>query len=281
MHELHTLAQGLAFGEGPRWHDGRLVFSDMHTRRVLALSPDGTLDTVLELDDQPSGLGWDPQGRLLVVAMVSRQLRRVEPDGTVTLVADLHDLASFHCNDMVVSADGGAYIGNFGFDLDGGAEPCFTNLVHVAPDGTAREVASDLGFPNGMVILPGDDVLVVGESWRGRLTAFDIESDGSLSNQRVWAQLPGAVPDGICLDADGAIWSACPMSNRVLRVAEGGEVLDEIPTGRPAYACMLGGADGRTLHICTADTSHPAKTVELMTGAIETVSVAVPGAGRP
>ncbi len=281
MPALETLATGLAFSECPRWHDGRLVFSDMHAKRVHALTTDGTLSTLFEFDDQPAGLGWDPEGRMLWVAMTTRQLRRIEPDGSITLVADLHDLASFHCNDMVVTAQGGAYIGNFGFDLDGGGQPCFTNLVYVAPDGTPREVAADLGFPNGMVILPGDTTLVVGESWKGRLTAFDIAPDGSLSNQRVWAQMDGAVPDGICLDAEGSIWSACPLSGRVLRYAEGGEVLQEIDCGRPAYACMLGGDDGHTLFVCTAETSHPSETVQKMTGAIEAVRVDVPHAGRP
>ncbi len=281
MAQLSTVLDGLAFGEGPRWHDGRLWFSDMHAHRVVALAESGATETIVEVAAQPSGLGWDPHGRLLVVSMTDRRLLRVD-GGVLTTVADLYALAPFHCNDMVVAADGRAYIGNFGFDLDNRATPCSTNLISVASDGTPRVEADDLQFPNGMVITPDGNTLIVGESMGGRLTAFDIGVNGTLSNRRLWAQLEGAVPDGICLDAQGAIWLACPLSNRVLRVAEGGAVLDEISTGdRGAFACMLGGADRSTLYVCTASSSHPAKTVELMSGCIEAARVDVPGAGLP
>ncbi|HEY3832623.1 MAG TPA: SMP-30/gluconolactonase/LRE family protein [Acidimicrobiia bacterium] len=282
-HTLTTVLDGLAFGEGPRWHDGRLWFSDMHAKHVIATTPDGDAETICEVAQQPSGLGWDLQGRLLVVSMIDRRLLRLEADGTLSEVANLFELAPFHCNDMVVSATGHAYVGNFGFDYGlPGVEPNNTNVVRVAPDGTASEAAGDLGFPNGMVITPDGGTLIVGESFGFRLTAFDIAPDGTLFNRRLWAQLDGATPDGICLDAEGAIWLACPMSHRVVRVAGGGRILDEVSVGdRNAYACMLGGDDRRTLFVCTAESSNPAKTLPKMTGRIENTRVDVPGAGLP
>jgi sugar lactone lactonase YvrE len=182
---------------------------------------------------------------------------------------------------MVVDAVGRAYIGNFGFDLDGGGKPVRTVIVRVDPDGSMQVAADRMGFPNGTVITPDGRTLIVGESFSGCLTAFDVAIDGTLGNRRLWAQLDGAVPDGICLDAEGAIWSACPVSGRVLRVLEGGEVTDEVLVGRNgAYACMLGGTDRRTLFVCTADASDPAKT-GVMRGRIETCAAEVPGAGLP
>ncbi len=281
MSDCTTVLDGIAFGEGPRWRDGRLYFSDMHRGLVLALNPDSTTETICSVPEQPSGLGWDPNGNLMVVSMRDRRLLRQEPDGRLTTVADLRALASWHCNDMVVDQLGRAYVGNFGFDLDGGGEPCLTNLIMVDTDGAVIEVASELGFPNGMAITPDGSTLIVGESWKGRLTAFDIDARGHLSNRRVWAKLQGAVPDGICLDDDGAIWSACPLSGRVIRVREGGEVLQVVDTGRPAYACMLGGDNGTTLFVCTADSSHPDETVVTLSGRIETIEVEHARAGLP
>ncbi len=281
-HRLTTVLDGLAFGEGPRWHDGRLWFSDMHAGRVMATTEDGDAEVICEVPQQPSGLGWDTAGRLLIVSMIDRRLLRLDASGSLTEVANLYEIAPFHCNDMVVSAGGHAYIGNFGFDYTQHAEPKNTNVVRVAPDGTVSEAADDLGFPNGMVITPDGRTIVIGESFGFRLTAFDIDPDGSLSNRRIWATLDGATPDGICLDAEGAIWLACPMSHRVVRVAEGGRVLDEVSVGdRNAYACMLGGDDRRTLFVCTAESSNPAKTLPKMTGRIEHTRVDVPGAGLP
>ena len=279
-HTTTVLVEGLRFPEGPRWHEGRLVLSDQHDARVLAVDPDGTVSTVVEVPEWPSGLGWDPDRHLLVVSMRDRRVLRVE-DGALVPFADLSALAPFHCNDMVVDARGGAYVGNFGFDLDAGADPVPTVLVRVEPDGTARVAAEDLAFPNGSVITPDGRTLIVGETFAGRLSAWTIAEDGSLTDRRVWAQLEGAVPDGICLDADGAIWVACPISGRVLRVLEGGEVTDVVTVDRNgAFACMLGGADGRTLHICTADSSRPAETGSRR-GAVEVCTVEGPGAGHP
>lgn len=281
MTQLTTLLSGIAFGEGPRWHNDRLYISDMHTGRVLAIDEAGDAEVICTVAEQPSGLGWDPSGRLMVVSMKDRRLLRLEADGTLSEIADLSQHAPFHCNDMVVDANGRAYIGNFGFDLDGGATPCLTNLLMVDEQSNVHEVANDLGFPNGMVITPDGTTLIVGESFKARLTAFTIGANGHLSDRRLFAHLDGAVPDGICLDEQGAVWLACPLSGRVLRVADGGEVLDEINCERPAYACMLGGPNRTTLFACTADTSHPNETVKAMTGKVEFVEVSVPGAGLP
>jgi sugar lactone lactonase YvrE len=275
----HVVLDGLAFPEGPRWHDGRLWFSDMHAHEVLALDPtSGKAETIVEVPACPSGLGWMPDGTLLIVSMEDRKVVRLE-GGALVEHADLSPWATFHCNDMVVDAAGRAYVGNFGFDLHTRADPVPATMVRVDPDGTAQPAATDLQFPNGTVIF--DSTLVVGESYGGRLTAFDIGDDGSLSNRRVWAQLDGAVPDGICLDADGAIWVASPLSNEVLRVREGGEVTDRISLDRGAFACMLGGDDRRTLFICTSQSSDPVESAAQRSGRIESVRVDVPGAGLP
>jgi len=279
MSETRVLLEGLRFPEGPRWHDCKLWFSDMHAGRVMTLDPSGHAETVLRLDDDPSGLGWLPDGRLLVVSMRQRKVMRRDPDGLVTH-ADLAAVAGFHANDMVVDVRGRAYVGNFGFDLNGGAAQVTTNLALVHPDGRVEVAASDLLFPNGAVLTPDGATLIVGETFAARLSAFDVAGDGRLSNRRVWAQLERAVPDGICLDADGAIWVASPISKGVLRVREGGEVLQRIPVDHQAYACMLGGTDRCTLYICTAETHDPAKTAS-KTGRIEAAVVDVPGAGLP
>jgi sugar lactone lactonase YvrE len=275
-----VLVEDLRFPEGPRWHDGRLWVSDQHDRRVVAIDVDGSVETIVEVPQCPSGLGWLPDGRMLIVSMHDRKLLRLDPEG-LTEVADLSEVATWHCNDMVVDASGRAYIGNFGFDLDGGGKARFADIARVDPDGSVHIAADRIRFPNGTVITPDGATLIVGESTAGCLTAFDVDGSGALSNRRLWAQLPGAVPDGICLDAEGAIWSACPVTGRVLRVLEGGEVTDVVTVSRNgAYACMLGGPDRRTLFICTADTSDPEQTGDRR-GAIEVCPVDVPGAGLP
>ncbi|MDJ0865009.1 MAG: SMP-30/gluconolactonase/LRE family protein [Myxococcota bacterium] len=274
-----TLLDGLRFPEGPRWHDGRLWFSDMHAGRVLAVDLDGRAETMAEVAGEPSGLGWLPDGRLLVVSMRDRRLLRQDPDGLHEL-ADLSDVATCFCNDMVVDARGRAYVGNFGFDLHGGAAPCTADLALVHPDGRVEVAARELSFPNGSVITPDGRTLIVGESFAARLTAFDVADDGGLSNRRVWARLEGALPDGICLDADGAVWLASPISAEVLRVREGGEVTHRVPVATQAFACMLGGPERRTLFICTAAESDPAKTTDRQ-GRIELLEVETPGAGLP
>jgi sugar lactone lactonase YvrE len=197
-------------------------------------------------------------------------------------VADLSALATCHCNDMVVDARGRAYVGNFGFDLHAeGYEFRHAEIILVEADGRARLVADQLSFPNGTVITPDGTTLIVGESFAARLTAFDIAPDGALTNRRVWAQCENGTPDGICLDAEGAIWYASPVSSECVRVAAGGRVLDRVPVANQAFACMLGGPDRRTLFIATAVDSHPARCRDPRTGAIEITTVDVPGAGLP
>jgi sugar lactone lactonase YvrE len=272
---------GLAFPEGPRWHDGHLVFSDQHNRRVVRMDPSGKAETLVEVPEQPSGLGWLPDGRMLIVSMLDRRLLRLE-DGQLVEHADLSTLATGQCNDMVVDRRGRAYVGNFGFDLYGGEEARETCIILIEPDGATRVAADGIGFPNGSVITDDGRTLIVAESYGGRLIAFRIADDGALSERRVFAQLQGAIPDGICLDAEGAVWLACPVTGRVLRVRDGGEVLDEIKvTNAGAYACMLGGDERRTLYICTAASSDPKETVSLGSGRIEAIPVDVPGAGLP
>jgi sugar lactone lactonase YvrE len=277
-HSPDVLLDQLVFPECPRWHDGRLWFSDMHAHRIFAMATDGEPEIVLETEDMPAGLGWLPDGRLLFVAMTGRKLMRLDPGGPVE-VADLSQLASFHCNDMVVDATGRAYIGNYGFDIDAGAEPTSTTLVCVEPDGDAWVVVEQLLFPNGMVIADSGRTLVVAESFGQRLSAYDINPDGSLGNPHVWCDLRPNVPDGISIDSAGGIWVADPINNGVMRVVQGAGPVDWIPTSRGAFACALGGDDGRTLYICTAESSNPAKTFELVSGRIEAVRVDVPAAG--
>jgi sugar lactone lactonase YvrE len=278
---LEVVVSGLRFPEGPRWHEGALWFSDQHAGRILRLDPrTGAVDEVALVPNQPSGLGWDREGRLLAVSMLDRRLLRQGPDGLEEM-ADLSAVAAHHCNDMVVDAEGRAYIGNFGFDYLQ-EPPRAAVLVRVDPDGSTSVVAEDLLFPNGTVLTPDGATLVVAETFGGRLTAFDVGADGGLAGRRVWAQLPqGAVPDGICLDAEGAIWAASPTTNDVIRLAEGGEVLARIDVGRSAFACMLGGAQGRTLYICSANSSDPGVTAGDPTADIRAVEVAVGRAGRP
>ncbi len=277
-----VILDGLAFPEGPRWHAGRLWFSDQHDRRIVAMAVDGTAETIVELPQQPSGLGWLPDGRMLAVSMLDRKVMRLEPDGSLVVHADLAALAPGACNDMVVGPGGRAYVGNFGFDMYAGEKPKPTCVIGVEPDGTARVAADGLGFPNGSVITPDGRTLLVGETMASRIGAFDIADDGTLGERRDWATLEGATVDGMCLDAEGAIWSACPFSGRVLRIRAGGEIVDEVKGTHPgAFACMLGGVDRRTLYVCTAPTHVPDEARVAHGGRIEAVTVDVPGAGWP
>lgn len=293
--DISTVADGFSFLECPRWHDGRLWVSDFYTHRVVATDGRGAVEEVAEVPGQPAGIGFLPDGRALIASMRDKRLLVRETDGRLTEHADLSGLAPGVLNDMLVDERGRAYVGDFGFDLMAGAPMRDTGLIRVDPDGTATSVAEDLRFPNGMVLLPGG-VLVVAETFAGRLTAFDVAEDGSLRDRRVWAafgeapdtddveQALGALavgPDGLCSDAEGAIWVADALHARVLRVREGGEVLDEISTGAGVFACMLGGEDGRTLFLCTAPSfaeheRRPAREAEL-----RAVRVEVPRAGLP
>lgn len=290
MTKARILASGLYFGEGPRWHAGRLWFSDFYDHAVKSVDVSGGLRTELEIDDQPSGLGWLPDGRLLVVAMHRRQVLRVDPDG-VSVHADLSAIATFHANDMVVDRQGRAYVGNFGFELDQalktrGVESVIADhpsarLARVDPDGRVHVAAEDLHFPNGCVITPDGGTLIVAETLAMRLTAFDIGPDGSLSNRRVWATLGMRAPDGICLDADGHAWVANAIAPECVLVAPGGEVVTTVETAQPCFACMLGGPQRRTLFMMTAPSSMAEIVSASRQGQIEYLDVAVAGAGWP
>jgi sugar lactone lactonase YvrE len=278
---LETVLDGLAFAEGPRWRDGRLWFSDMHAHEVIAMTPEGQRETVFSHSGPVSGLGWLPDGRILVVSMVDMALLRIELDGRVAVHGDMSAVATGRCNDMVVDARGRAYVGNFGYDYPAG-EMKPAKLARVDPDGTVSVAAEDLMFPNGSIITPDGKTLIVGETFAERLTAFDIGANGALSNRRVWAQLGSReYPDGACLDADGAIWVASPFTSEVIRVREGGEVLERIRADQGVFACMLGGEDRKTLYVLTADSSDPEATEAKRTGRIEVTRVDVAGAGLP
>jgi sugar lactone lactonase YvrE len=290
MTKAAILTEGLFFGEGPRWHDGRLWFSDFYAHAVMSVGADGQPRTELELEDQPSGLGWLPDGRLLVVSMADLKLLRLDAGG-LKVHADLSELSAHLCNDMVVDSLGRAWVGNFGFDLDAlieekGVEDALanhpsTNLVRVDPDGSVHLASADMHFPNGMVITPDGKTLIVAETLSMCLTAFDIEADGSLSNRRVWAEVGLRAPDGIALDADGHVWVANAMAAECVLVAEGGEILQTIETSQPCFACMLGGDDGKTLHLVTAQSSNKAQASVTANGKIEVARVAVARAGCP
>ena len=277
--ETRVLLDGLAFGEGPRWHDRQLWFSDMLAYQIMTVDLSGRTEIIVRVPGLPSGLGWLPDGRLLVVSMTDRRLLRLDSGGLVE-VADLSNLASYHCNDMVVDKQGRAYIGHFGFDYS--SQPFSpAEVILVTPDGNARIVAEDIAFPNGSVITPDGHTLIVAETFGACLTAFDIQPDGSLTRRRLWASTKPAMPDGICLDAEGAIWIASPLTEEVVRIQEGGQVSRRISLSRPAFACMLGGTDLRTLFVLTAESDNPDKARAELSGRIEIVEVDVPGAGLP
>jgi sugar lactone lactonase YvrE len=282
LKDRRILLDGLVFPEGPRSRDEKMWFSDFFTHLVMTVDLKGNTETVVEVLGQPSGLGWIPDGRMLVVSMMDRRLLRLDAEGLVE-AADLSQLASGQCNDMVVDSQGRAYVGNFGFmNVSHPPDPIPAGeIVLVMPDGDARIAADDLAFPNGSVIPPDGRTLIVAESLSSRLTAFDIESDGALTRRRTWAHLEGHTPDGICLDAEGAVWVASPESFQLLRVLEGGRVTHRMETSRKPYACMLGGPDRRTLFVLTAETADADEARAKASGRIETVDVDVPGAGLP
>jgi len=279
--ELRPVLRDLTFTEGPRWHQGRLWFSDFYTHRVIAVDPAGLAETIVTVPSQPSGLGWRPDGTMLIVSMLDRKLMRLEHGGLVE-VADLSGLATGPCNDMVVDGVGRAYVGNFGFDRAAGEAERPATLIRVEPDGTVAAAATGLMFPNGSVITPDGKRMIIAETMGQRLTSFAIGADGLLSDRTVFAELPGHFPDGICLDAEGAIWIADARGPELLRVREGGAVLQRIALqpGRHAFACMLGGAEGRDLYVCTSTASGPAMATK-REGGIDVVRVDVMGAGLP
>ena len=272
------LLSGIMFGESPRWHEGRLWFSDWGAREVVTVDLAGHRDVVQRMPVFPFSLDWLPDGRLLIA---SSGLRRREPDGSLVTHADLSGLAAAW-NEIVVDGRGNAYVNQAGFDLMAGAEPASGTIALATPDGAVREVADGVWFPNGMAVTPDNSALIVAESYRSRLTAFDIEPDGGLSNRRVWADLGTGVPDGICLDAEGAIWYADVPNRHCVRVREGGEVLQTITVDRGCFSCALGGPDGRMLFIVATEWRGPEGMLQgEPTGQVLTVTAPAPHAGYP
>jgi sugar lactone lactonase YvrE len=280
-HVSTLMAEGFVFLEGPRWHDGRLWVSDMWDFLVYKVAPDGSREVVCELPQRPSGLGFLPDGTPLVVSMGDKKLMKIVGH-RLQEYADLSSLAVGDINDMVLDSDGRAYVGCFGYDLFGGAEKQPADILSVDADGVASVAARGLDFPNGILLADNGRSLIVAETWAGRLTKFDRAPDGTLSKRRIFAQLDGCTPDGICLDRAGAVWVSSFGSSEFLRVLEGGEITDRVfCEGKRAVACQLGGDDGRTLFCLTfagdMEDIHQRKRA----GAIETVTVAVGAAGSP
>lgn len=295
--ELSVLASGYTYLEGLRWHEDRLWASDFYTEQVIAVDFQGRVEQICRVPQQPSGLGWLPDGRLLISSMKDRKVLRREPDGTLAVHADLSALTGGHINDMVVDAQGRAYVGNFGFDLMAGAPVATTTLVRVDTDGVAQVVADGLCFPNGSFITPDGKTLIVNETFGNRISEFDIQANGALGPRRDWADF-GALPDsddlsvliaasaigpdGGALDAEGAVWVADAIGKRIVRVERGGKILEQIDTGEfGIFAAALGGPDGRTLFMAAAPDFIEANRRAKPEGRILTTRVDVPHAGRP
>lgn len=288
------LRAGLRFGEGPRWHDGRLWYSDFYDRAVHAIDLDGNDERIVEVAGQPSGLGWLANGDLLISSMIERKVLRWD-GSNLSPYADLSDRFTWHGNDMLVDGADRAYVGNFGFDYEtflqvhgfegllGEPGPTPAAICMIDRDRSVTVVAEDMIFPNGMVLTPDGKTLICAETLALRLTAFDVASDGTLSNRRVWADLSEQLgaPDGIALDAEGAVWIAAASTPRAMRIAEGGEVLEVIETSQSCFALMLGGPEGRHLFMMTAPASESYEVADRTDGKIEMVEVLVPHAGTP
>ena len=280
MPEVQTLLTGLAFGESPRWHDGRLWFSNWVAQEIVAVALLGKSEVIARMPSFPFSIDWLPDGRLLVVWGREGLLRR-EPDGRLLTHVDLSGLAH-GWNEIVVDGRGNAYINGGGFDLLAGEAFAPGIVALVTPDGSARQVADGIAFPNGMAVTADNSTLIVAESYAKRLTAFDIEASGSLANRRVWADLGDGVPDGICIDAQGAVWYGDVPNKRCVRVREGGEVLQTIDLDRGCFACMLGGVDNRTLFMMAAEWRGPANMTDSpRTGQVLTAQAPAPHAGWP
>jgi len=278
---LRILMRGLALGESPRWHEDRLWFANWGANEVVAVDLDGKSEAIVRMPSLPFCIDWLPDGRLLIVSGREGLLLRRELDGSLVTHTDLTSLSGSPWNDIVVDGRGNAYIGNTGFDFPVGAfAPGILALV--TPDGLARQVADGVAFPNGVVVTPDNATLILAESYGHRLTAFDIAADGSLSNRRVWADLDNGAPDGICLDAAGAVWYGDVPNKRCVHVREGGEVLQTIDLDRGCFACTLGGPDKRTLFLMAAEWRGPASLTDgARTGQVLTMEAPTPGIGWP
>lgn len=284
--QLKILMTGLAFGESPRWgRDGRLWVADWGTHEIVAIDREGKSEVMVRLPSasfEPICFDWLPDGRLLILASAERCLLCKEADGSLATYAVLSGVSERSFNELVVDGGGNAYVNGIGFDLMAGEKFAPGLVALVTPDGSARQVADGIAFPNGMAVTPDNSTLIVAESYAKKLTAFDIATDGSLSNRRVWATLGDGVPDGICMDGEGAVWYADVPHKRCVRVRQGGEVLQTVNLDNGGFACMLGGVDGRTLFMVVrewrgvesaADTSRR--------GEVVTMRAPAPHAGRP
>ena len=308
MKELKKLTGGLYFGEGPRWHENKLWFSDFYSHKVMTLDENNSLETVCEVPSQPSGLGWLPNGDLLIVSMLDRKILKFS-EGSISVHADLSEYVEHKCNDMVVSRDGTAYVGNFGMG-DAGESMNSTHLMIVKSDGTVLKGPDNLLFPNGTVITEDGKKLIVAETLGAKLTSFDIEDNGELINRKLWARTSPLfslliikflsllgfdlskvdfskysknlhVPDGICLDEKNGIWIASPTSKAVVRIEKGGNITDIISTPKGAFACMLGGKDRKTLYVIISNSSDPEEAQASPEGEIHSIGVEIPGVGKP
>ena len=281
MPEARVLRTGIVMGESPRWHDGRLWFSDWGAQEIIAVDLEGRSEVIARgIASLPFSIDWLPDGRLLVVSGPAGLILRSESDGSFVTHADLTHLSDHAWNEIVVDGRGNAYVDNIGFDFPGG-EVTTGIVALVTPDGSARQVADGVEFPNGMVVTPDNATLILAESYGKRLTAFDIAADGGLSNRRVWADLDGGFPDGICLDAEDSVWYADVPNKRCVRVRKGGEVLQTVDLDRGCFACMLGGADGRTLFLIANDWRGPQSMTAERTGQVLTVRAPARRAGWP
>lgn len=282
MNEPRVLISGLSFGESPRWHDGRLWFADWGAEQLIAVDLDGAAELVARVHSFPFCIDWLPTGELLVVSAAQRRLLKLGAGGELSTYADLKPLSDKGWNEIVIDGRGNAYVNGGGFDLMAG-EPFAPGVIAlVTPEGVARQVADGIAFPNGMAVTPDNSTLIVAESYAGRLTAFDIAGDGTLSGRRVWAELGEAAPDGICIDASGAVWYADVPHRRCVRVAEGGEVLDLVELDRGCFSCALGGPEGRTLFMVVREWHGTAGARdERRTGQVLLVEAPEPGAGWP
>ena len=280
--EPQVLLDTLTIGESPRWHDERLWVCNWGAAEVLAITTDGACERVLESPSAiPFSIDWLADGALLLVDGQHHRLLRREHDGPLALYSDLGDLSRAAWNEIVVDGRDNAYVNGIGFDMMAGEPPAPGLIALVAPDGSARQVAGELQFPNGMAVTPDNATLIVAESYARRLTAFDIAGDGGLANRRVWADLGDGVPDGICSDAEGAVWYADVPNRSCVRVGEGGDVLDRIEVDRGCFACMLGGPDGTSLFIVAAQWRPGAMFEGERSGQVLVAPAAAPAAGRP
>jgi sugar lactone lactonase YvrE len=277
---VRTLFTDLSFGESPRWHDGRLWLANWGAGEVIALDGHGNREIMARVPSFNFSIDWLPDGRLLITS--GALLLRQELDGSLVTHADLGGLPGPGCNEIVVDGRGNIYVNGPGFNLMTGEPPKPGFVALVSPEGSVRQVADNVAFPNGMAVTPDNSTLILAESYAEKLTAFDIATDGTLSGGRVWAQVNGDHPDGICLDAEGAVWYADVGNKHCRRVREGGQVLQTVELDRGCFACMLGGEDGRTLFMLAAEWRGPAAMTDgARTGQVLAIEAPAPHAGRP